>query len=131
MLFERLEVKKFRHITNQVIELGTVMTAITGQNGTGKTTLLGWIAQSSDFKGSHKTLTGKPFSSKYSEIFKFCRKNDYKNAYEVILHYKNGKGESATKIMETRYISVDNRYRVDFDGMELQTNLRQKVKLHY
>lgn len=50
MKFTKLEVENFRHITHQTIEIGSVITAIAGQNGTGKSTLLGWIAQSSDFK---------------------------------------------------------------------------------
>jgi len=40
MKFTKLEVKNFRHIKNQQIEFGDKLTAISGQNSTGKTSLL-------------------------------------------------------------------------------------------
>lgn len=115
MRFTKLEVHNFRHISGQVIELGNVMTAIAGQNGTGKSTLLGWISQASDYKPKNKTLSDTPFKSKYSEIFRFCPEKDFKNSYKVTIHYEDSLLEEA-KEMSTRLIETENRYRVDFDG---------------
>jgi ABC-type dipeptide/oligopeptide/nickel transport system ATPase subunit len=115
MKFTKLEIHNFRHISEQVIEIGSVMTAIAGQNGTGKSTLLGWIAQSSDFKSKNKTLLDTPFKSKYSEIFRFCPEKDYNKAYSVSIHCEDSLLEE-TKKMTTRLIESENRYRVDFDG---------------
>ncbi len=56
MIFTKLELQNFRHIKNETIELGSVMTAIAGQNGTGKSTILGWIAQSCDSKLENRNL---------------------------------------------------------------------------
>lgn len=115
MNFKHLDVINFRHISNQRIELGSVLTAIAGQNGTGKSTLLGWIAQSSDFKGKIKSLSQTSFSSKYSEIFRFCPIQDYSKNYEVVLKYTNERNENEQKIMTTRFSPSEERYRVDFD----------------
>ncbi|NCQ81393.1 ATP-binding protein [bacterium] len=40
MRLTKLEVRNFRHIRNQEIEFGDKLTAISGQNSTGKTSLL-------------------------------------------------------------------------------------------
>lgn len=113
----RLNINNFRHITNQAIEFGYKLTVITGQNGTGKSSLLGWVAQACDFKASNKTITGKSFQSKYSEIFRFCENNDYSNKYTVTLIYKEFEGDTEKdKVMNTRYEKTEKRYRVDFDG---------------
>ena len=115
MKFTKLEIHNFRHIHEQTIELGSVMTAIAGQNGTGKSTLLGWISQSSDFKQKSKTLLDTAYKSKYSEIFRFCPEKDYNKSYNVSVHYKDSLIEDSKK-MTTRLIESENRYRVDFDG---------------
>jgi len=115
MRFTKLEVENFRHILNQTIEIGSVLTAIAGQNGTGKSTLLGWIAQSSDFKFKAKTLLETSFKSKYSEIFRFCPEQDFNKEYNISLHYIESEIEDYKK-MSTRFSDSENRYRVDFDG---------------
>lgn len=116
MNFTSLDIKNFRHISNQKIELGSVLTAIAGQNGTGKSTILGWIAQSSDFKENVKSLSDTSFSSKYSEIFRFCPSQDYTKNYEVKLNYVDTIDKETYKVMTTRLSEIENRYRVDFDG---------------
>lgn len=117
MIFTKLEVENFRHINNETIELGSVLTAIAGQNGTGKSSLLGWIAQASDFKLKTRTLLDSPFKSKYSEIFRFCPEQDFKKEYNVSIYYKKSEDEDEeSKKMSTRFAETENRYRVDFDG---------------
>lgn len=120
MLITKLEVENFRHIQNQTIEFGRNITVITGQNSTGKSSLLGWIAQAFDFKSKRKTLTGKSFKSKYSEIFRFCKDNDFSKEYHVLLIYKTDEiSLEKHKFMKTRYVpktkNGPERYRVDFD----------------
>ena len=114
----KLHVKNFRHIKNQTIEFGDKLTAITGQNSTGKSSLLGWVAQACDFKPNIKTITGKNFYSKYSEIFRFCKDNDYSKEYSISLEYIE-EGNKKIKEMKTRYVPKTEkgpeRYRVDFD----------------
>lgn len=120
MKITKLNIKNFRHIKNQTIEFGDKLTVITGQNGTGKSSLLGWVAQACDFKPMYKTVTAQNFYSKYSEIFRFCKENDYSKKYIVSLKYKESQnGKEETKLMKTRYTPKtkkgQERYRVDFD----------------
>ncbi len=115
MKITSLTLENFRHLTNQTIEIGSIMTAIAGQNGTGKSSLLGWIAQAANFSGTEKTLSNSFFKSKYSEIFRFCPIKDYKNQYNVTLNFEENNIADFKKL-STRYIKNDNRYRVDFDG---------------
>ncbi|HBN6700849.1 TPA: AAA family ATPase [Elizabethkingia anophelis] len=122
MKFITIEIQNFRHITNQTIELGSVLTAIAGQNGTGKSTVLGWIAQSSDFKLKNKSLLETPFSSKYSEIFRFCPEQDFPKSYQISLNYIDDEGRENKKEMSTRLIESENRYRVDFDKRGIALN---------
>lgn len=129
MKLEKLIIKNFRHIEDQVIEFGSKITVITGQNGTGKSSLLGWIAQACDFKEKIKTINGGFFNTKYSEIFRFCKDNDYTKEYVVSLQYaevKNLEKEEKIKTMNTRYVAKtekgEERYRVDFDGRGVAIN---------
>lgn len=94
MKFTKFEAHKFRHISEQPIELGCVITAIGGQKGTGKSTSLGWISKASDFKNKSKTLLGTPFKSKYSEIFRFCPEKDFDKFYNASLYYEYSLFES-------------------------------------
>ena len=97
MKFTKLEIHNFRHISEQTIEIGSVMTAIAGQNGTGKSTLLGWISQASDFKPKNKTLLDTLFKSKYSEIFRFCPEKDFKKSYNVSIYFEESSLEESKK----------------------------------
>ena len=115
MTFTKLEIHNFRHILGQTIEIGSVLTAIAGQNGTGKSTLIGWLAQASDSKLKNRTLLDTPFKSKYSEVFRFCPDKDYKKSYNVSIHFTDNLIEESKK-MTTRLSEIENRYRVDFDG---------------
>ena len=51
-----LEIETFRHIQNQKVEFGKYITVITGLNGTGKSSVLGWIAQLCDFKSKERNI---------------------------------------------------------------------------
>lgn len=120
MKIRKLELKKFRHFQDTNIDFGNKLTVIAGQNGTGKSSILGWVAQLCDYKGSQKRINNKQFKEKYSNVFRFCPENDFANNYEVIFHYTNNENILATKKLTTRYISQSTsakaRYRVDFDS---------------
>ena len=120
MEITKLNIQNFRHIQNQTIEFGKNLTVITGQNSTGKSSLLGWVAQACDFKSKNRTINGKAFQAQYSEIFRFCKKNDYSKKYNISLQYKENKNDKEKiKVMETRHVPKTEkgpeRYRVDFD----------------
>ncbi len=126
MKFTKLQIKKFRHIENQTIELWNTLTAIAWQNGTWKSSILWWIAQSCDFKAKTKTPLNTSFKSQYSEVFRFCPEQDYTQVYDVSIYYKtndvsntnltnNASEVEKIKKITTRFSETEKRYRVDFD----------------
>ncbi len=67
-VIKSLRVDKFRNLPVGEYPLGKRLTVITGQNATGKSTLLGMIAQ--PFGINEKDIWGRTLRSKFSEIFK-------------------------------------------------------------
>lgn len=64
----RLYVDDFRQFKDCEVVIGNKVTAIAGNNGTGKSTILGLLANSSSL-GKYKTYMGKPFRGEFSELF--------------------------------------------------------------
>lgn len=116
-----LEIDNFRHIQKQKVEFGNYLTIITGLNGTGKSSILGWIAQLCDYKSKDKTILDTQFKEDYRNVFRFCPVNDYKQEYEVKFNYNTPEALlEQSKQINTRYVSKTEkspeRYRTDFDG---------------
>jgi AAA15 family ATPase/GTPase len=121
MKIEELHIEDFRHIKNETIEFGERLTIISVQNGTGKSSVLGWVAQLCDFKAKNKRLNDELFKEDYSNVFMFCPTNDYNNNYKVKFIYKNeDELIQEEKIITTRLQKQTEksklRYRTDFDG---------------
>ncbi len=116
-----LEIQNFRHIQNQTIEFGKYLTVITGLNGTGKSSILGWIAQLCDYKSKDMTILDTFFKEDYKNVFRFCPDNDYNQEYEVKFNYTSTNSLlEESKQIATRYVEKTEkspeRYRTDFDG---------------
>lgn len=60
---------KFRKLSNIKLDIAPRLTAISGHNGIGKSTILGIIANGSEYNGEPKTYFGKSFRSDFGEIF--------------------------------------------------------------
>lgn len=71
MNISEIQITKFRHLSDIKIPLGNKLTAIAGQNGTGKSTILGLLGHVCKEKTKFRTFDGKMFETEYSEIFKF------------------------------------------------------------
>ena len=94
MKIKKLTIEKFRHMEDVEIEFGDRLTVISGQNGTGKSTILGMIGQVFDYKGKERTKNNRKFATKYSEIFRFSEseKADQhgQHSYEAEIEDENG-----------------------------------------
>ncbi len=76
MKIKFLHIEKFRHLNNLDLSFGRRITAIAGQNATGKSTILGLVGHIFSFREKenkiiYNTLDGNPFETEYSEIFRF------------------------------------------------------------
>ena len=76
MLITKVHIEKFRGFINQDFEVGSMLTAIAGQNGTQKSTLLGMITQTFTLSkdknpmGAEKPLCGGNYRSAFSDKFR-------------------------------------------------------------
>ena len=88
---------------NLDIKIGKNLTAISGQNGTGKSTILGMVGHVFDYKGKTKTRSNRDFSAKYGEIFRFCPINDIKNKHEYTVHLEDAQGNKISRDATSRF----------------------------
>lgn len=75
MRVTKLSLGDFRLFNGAEVYIGKMVTAIAGNNGTGKSTVLGILANSSQLKGK-KTLLGKPYRGEFSELFSADKDHD-------------------------------------------------------
>lgn len=123
MKIKQLEIHNFRHIKDSIINFGERLTVISGQNGTGKSSVLGWIAQLCDYKGKQRRLNDELFKEDFRNVFKFCPTNDFQNQYKVKFIFTGADSNKETeKIITTRLLKKQNRYRTDFDGRGVALN---------
>jgi AAA15 family ATPase/GTPase len=114
MNLKQLELISFRHFNDVKIEFGEKLTIISGQNGTGKSSVLGWVAQLCDYKGEEKQINLSSFKEDWGNVFRFCEEKDYPKKYSVKFSYElNSKIE--TKTLSTRFIESVGRYKCDFE----------------
>lgn len=70
-----MHIEKFRAMHDIDINLGQRITIIAGQNGTGKSTLLGMLGQPFGLRNA-KTLFDKTYSTKFTDIFNMSPAHD-------------------------------------------------------
>ncbi len=102
MRITELNIERFRHLANLNIEIGTRLTAIAGQNGTGKSTILGLLGHPCKLKPNIKTFDNKKFETEYSEIFKFSYP-DYDKPKEHLysIYFDDGDSREVTSSVRT------------------------------
>ncbi|MGI5880666.1 MAG: AAA family ATPase [Syntrophomonadaceae bacterium] len=69
-VIKELYIKNFRGLNDVIIPIGDKITAIAGQNATGKSTILGMLGQPFNPPNETTTIFGDPFKAKFSNIFK-------------------------------------------------------------
>lgn len=74
-MYKLLSLKKFRQFNNMGILLGKSVTVVAGRNSTGKSTILGLLANSGELKKKDgTTYTGGQFRAEFGEIFHGSKK---------------------------------------------------------
>ncbi|WP_324743264.1 AAA family ATPase [Pseudomonas veronii] len=94
----KLEIEKFRALSDINIDFGQRITVICGKNGTAKSSILGIIAQifsfSTDYvkkvKLPHTTLTGAPYKSFPGEHFRLSKTYDVTGSMKTTIHLYDG-----------------------------------------
>ena len=101
---------------NLEVKFGKHLTVISGQNSTGKSTILGLVGQIFEYKGKEKTKNNSKFAAKYSEIFRFCPTHDKNNIHEYEATLKDNDGQKVIKEAKSRFVSGEGkqgRFRID------------------
>ncbi len=76
-MYQKLQINDFRLFKNQTLLLGKYLTILSGRNSTGKSTILGMIANSGELKKKYGiTYSSKVFRAEFSELFKGSKKFD-------------------------------------------------------
>ena len=126
MRVTKLSLGDFRLFNNAEVYIGKMVTAIAGNNGTGKSTVLGILANSSQLKGK-KTLLGKPYRGEFSELFSADKDHDptgqkvhmwyEEKGSELEADFRTGwqkkKGREGDDAAEERFRVIPKRRRLD------------------
>lgn len=94
-IVKSIHIDSFRKIHNLDFELGPKVTAIAGQNGSMKTTILGMLGQPFSWRDkenpmcSANTIDGYSFESKLSDKFKFSEEFDVPGTHKWKLNFTN------------------------------------------
>lgn len=97
-----IKIDKFRNLQDVDIPVGKRITAIAGQNGTSKTSLLGIISHVFSYFPDRKMLNGNQFISKYSEIFRFSfPKFDRPGEHAYLVFFEDGEEIGVTSTERT------------------------------
>lgn len=95
MIINKIHIKKFRGFQEVDFELGKLITVISGQNGTQKTTILGMLSQpfaitddDNPMKGE-KPLSGGNYVSSFADKFKISEDFDKVGEHEWTLSFEN------------------------------------------
>ncbi len=106
MKIEKVNISQFRGFREQEFELGSQLTAIAGQNGTQKSTLLGMITQTFSISKDNpmygeKPLCGGSYRSAFSEKFRLSPTFDKPKEHEWTLFFDNGQQFEIESIVRT------------------------------
>lgn len=130
MRVTKLCLRDFRLFDETEVFIGKKVTAIAGNNGTGKSTILGILANSSQLTG-RKTLLGKPYRGEFSELFSADKGHDpsgqrvhmwyEEKGVELEADFRTGwqkKGKKGSGAEEERFRVIPKRRRLDGTSTE-------------
>ena len=92
-MYKEISINDFRLFHNQTLLLGKYLTVLSGRNSTGKSTILGMLANSGEQKKKDGvTYSARPFRAEFSELFKGSRQFDEIGAdrFTITLCDENG-----------------------------------------
>lgn len=104
---EKMEIEYFRSFRNVSFNVGRKITAISGQNGVGKSNVISLIASGSGL--SKKGMLGSNFQPEFADFFNVDSSEDFAS-YKLYLTYKvEGKEEKVTKRLSFKNDTKTNR----------------------
>ena len=92
-MFRTIKINDFRQFKDKELYLGKYVTVLAGRNSTGKSTILGLLANSSEIKKSvGETYTQNRFRAEFSELIKGSKQFDVTGSgrFQIIVDDENG-----------------------------------------
>lgn len=111
-MYKKININDFRLFHNQTILLGKYLTVLSGRNSTGKSTILGMIANSAELKKKDGvTYSSRAFRAEFSELFKGSRRFDVIGADRFVITLSDEDGtETDYRSFRTAWQTKD-KYR--------------------
>ena len=93
-MYNKLIINDFRQFKNEEIEIGKFLTVLAGRNSTGKSTILGLLANSGELKKKDGVAYGnRQFRAEFSEILKGSKQFDISGSKRFVIDIVNDRGE--------------------------------------
>ncbi len=111
MKISKVSVNKFRKFDNVDITMGEVLTCLSGQNGVGKSTLLGILGNLGELnKSIGAQVSGEPFRADWADIIKGEEPYDVKGSklYSIFFNEVPDTSKLNPKIYEHNFVDVLN-----------------------
>ena len=128
MRVAKLDISDFRLFHDVEVYIGKKLTAIAGNNGTGKSTILGLLANSSALKNK-RSLLDKPYRGEFSELFSADKEHDPAGKKIRLVYEEKGVGsfvEFRTAWQNGNRFRVIPR-RVRADGTKTESKVESPV----
>lgn len=93
-MYKTIEINDFRQFKNQKLFFGKYLTVLSGRNSTGKSTILGMVANSGELKKKDgETYSSKAFRAEFSELFKGSQVFDHSgpNRFSITICDEDGR----------------------------------------
>lgn len=104
-MIHSIEINDFRALKNVNIKLGKYITAISGRNGLGKSTILALLGNACELKIKEgKTLFNTQFRTEFSEVFKASKTFDLSGSNKCKINFSEA--EKPETIVETKVCRV-------------------------
>lgn len=129
-MIHSIELIEFRNLKNITINLGKYITAISGRNGLGKSTILALIGNACEIKTKDgKTLFNTQFRTEFSEIFKASSLFDLSGSNKCKINFcdiNNRNTIVESKVCRTTWQDNKTRFRVIPETKGSNKNSRKK-----
>lgn len=113
MKLGKITINRFRHLNKIDIFFGKNITAIAGQNATGKSSILGLVGHLFNYRGMERAINGEKFVTDYSEIFRFSYPDfDKPKMHDYVANFDSGE--------PIKVLSYDRMSRGNKKGLRLR-----------
>lgn len=131
-MYKKLHIADFRLFKDTDIIFGKYVTVLAGRNSTGKSTILGLVANSAQLQ-KYRTYSGTSFKAEFSELFRGSEKFDKTAQHRLQIYVELADGEKMVDFRTTwQKYNEGKRFRIipkwlNAEGKEVESKLPYPV----